>query len=107
MQRTRGPRKRPPVQGSAILLVEEARTRSLFRLSETAVLHGTRRAAQVWPSTALRKGTDRVAAQHVPFGHRRRLLGEPVGECGLAVVDTGDVAEVPDALDGVAATGAR
>src|SRR5258707_1260502 len=45
--------------------------------------------------------------RHVPFGHRRRLLGEPVGERGLGVVDTGDVAEVPDALDGVAAAGAR
>src|SRR4030081_858427 len=37
-----------------------------FPMSETAVLHGTRRAVQVWPSTALRKGTARAAAQACP-----------------------------------------
>ena len=32
---------------------------------------------------------------HVLFGHRPRVLDEPVGECGLAVVDVGRVAEIP------------
>ena len=79
MQRTRGPRKRPPVHGSAILLVEEARTRSLFQCRKR--LYCTA------PDVLYKSGHQRLCGKvlteqlrrHVPFGHRRpaRRLPSP------------------------------